>query len=113
MAALGRQLVEKLPDVEQVQAAVDQRAQAEADLDRVKAESRRSIRPLLTEKAQREAEYQSIKADFDSITSLYNLAVEQRDEAPDSDRRASLQAAVERRRKQVDDLDARLVSAQY
>jgi mono/diheme cytochrome c family protein len=111
-ALTERQLLEKLPDVDQVQEAVDQRAHAEAELERVKAESRRSIRPLLTEKARREAEFQSIKADFDSVTSLYNLAVEQRDEAPDSDRRASLQAAVDRRGKQVEELDAKLVSAQ-
>lgn len=106
-----RQLVEKLPDVNQVQEAVDQRGQAEAELQRVKDENRRVIRPLLAEKAQREADYQSIKADFDSVTSLYNLAVEKRDEA-DPDRRPTLQAAVSARAEEVKRLEAQLIDAQ-
>ena len=57
-------------------------------------------------------DYQSIKADFDSVSSLYNLAVEKRDEAPDSARRQALQADVDARNKQVEELDAKLVGAQ-
>src|SRR5713101_4399643 len=66
-ALTERQLVEKLPDVDRVKEVVDQRAQAEAELGRIKSENRRSIRPLLAERAQREADFQSIKADFDSV----------------------------------------------
>src|SRR5437867_382630 len=74
-ALTERQLLEKLPDTKQVEEAVNARADAEAELKRIKAENDREIRPLLAERAQREAKYQSIKADFDSVTSLYNLAV--------------------------------------
>src|SRR5438552_11506614 len=104
-ALTERQLVEKLPDIERVKEAVDQRAQAETELERAKSENRRSIRPLLAERAQREADFQSIKADFDSVMSLYNLAVEKRDEAPDAERRLVLQADVDRRKQQVKELE--------
>src|SRR5438067_653024 len=94
-ALTERQLVEKLPDTKQIEEAVDERAQAEAELKQVKDDNRRTIRPLLAEKAQWEAKYQGIKADYDSVSSLYNLAVEKRDEAPDSERRQTLQEAVD------------------
>jgi mono/diheme cytochrome c family protein len=107
-----RQLLEQLPDAEQVEAATDQRAQAAKELEQVKEENRKAIRPLLTEKARREAEYQSIKADYDSITSLYNLAIDLRDEAGESDRSEELQAAVDRRAEQVSSLETKLIAAQ-
>src|SRR5579871_699730 len=111
-ALTERQLVEKLPNVERVQEAVSQREQAEAELQRIKDESRRAIRPLLREKAQREADYQSIKADFDSVSSLYNLAVEKRDESDEPSRQNALQEAVGRRKKEVDELEQKLIAAQ-
>src|SRR5438132_937876 len=111
-ALTERQLVEKLPNIQEVEEAANQREQAEAKLQQVKDENRKAIRPLLAERAQREADYQSIKADFDSVNSLYNLAVEKRDEAAESDRRKVLQEAVDRRRQEVDTLEKKLVEAQ-
>src|SRR6266852_1819805 len=111
-ALTERQMVEKLPDINLVKEVADEREAKEAKLQQIKNENRRAIRPLLAERAQREADYQSIKADFDSLNSLYNLAVEKRDEAAEPDRRQTLQDAVERRKKQVDELDKKLVEAQ-
>jgi mono/diheme cytochrome c family protein len=91
---------------------VDQRARAAEELNRAKEENRRAIRPMLAQKAQQEADYQSIKADFDSVTSLYNLAVEKRDEGGDSDRRQALEAEVASRAEQVKKLEAKLIDAQ-
>src|SRR5713101_2206012 len=111
-ALTERQLVEKLPDIQRVQEAADDREEKAAKLQQIKDENRRSTRKLLAEKAQREADFQSIKADFDSVNSLYNLAVEKRDEAAEPDRRQTLQDAVDRRKKQVEELDKKLVEAQ-
>src|SRR5205807_2616762 len=96
----------------QVREAMDQRAAAEEELKQVKEKSRSEIRPLLAKRAQWEAEYQKVKADFDSVNSLYNLAVEKRDEAADSERRKTLQDAVDQRKKEVDELEKKLVEAQ-
>src|SRR6266851_848277 len=111
-ALTERQLLEKLPDIQRVQEAADDREEKAAKLQQIKDENRRATRKLLTEKAQQEADYQSTKADFDSVNSLYNLAVEKRDEAAEPDRRQTLQDAVDRRKKQVEGLDKKLVEAQ-
>src|SRR6516164_6333783 len=89
-ALTERQLLEKLPDVEQVKEASAQRAEAAAKLQQVKYDSQSTTRPLLAEKAQREADFQKIKAEYDSKMSLYNLAVENRDEG-ESERQPALQ----------------------
>jgi mono/diheme cytochrome c family protein len=110
-ALTERQLLEKLPDVEQVKEASAQRAEAAAKLQQVKYDSQSTTRPLLAEKAQREADFQKIKAEYDSKMSLYNLAVENRDEG-ESERQPALQADVDRRKQEVDKLEKDLIAAQ-
>src|SRR5207244_1891757 len=100
------------PDTDQIKEAVKQREDAEAELKRIKSDSRSAIRPKLTKKAQAEADYQSVKADYDSVSSLYNLAVEKRDEAAGSDQYQVLQQAVDRRKAEVQALEQKLINAQ-
>jgi cytochrome c2 len=110
-ALTERQLLEKLPNAEQLQQATDQRGKAAAEFQQVKDATEKANRSLLAEKAQREADYQGIKADYDSLVSLYNLAVEKRDEG-EPDRQQALQADVDKRKQEVDALGTRLVAAQ-
>src|SRR5947209_3644603 len=111
-ALTERQLLEKLPDTEQLKDATDKRAEAAAEFQRIKDDTQRNIRPLLAQRAEREAHYQSTKADYDSVSSLYNLDVEKRDEAPGAERQQAQQAEVDRRRKEVQGLEAKLIAAQ-
>lgn len=111
-ALTERQLVERLPDRTKVEEAAKEREDAVKELKQVRDESAKTLRPLLRDKAQREADYQDIKAKFDSVSSLYNLAVEKRDEAPDAERRQTLQVDVDRRKQEVENLEKQLIEAQ-
>src|SRR5207244_5546986 len=66
----------------------------------------------LTERTKAAAEAQKIKANYDSVLSLYNIAVEERDaEQPGSPRYETLSSRAKATRKQLDDLKAKLDKA--
>ncbi len=112
-AMTERAMLEKLPEKETVDAAVAAVAQARSELEQVKDKIGKEMKRLLGDKARYENKAQGIKADYDSLTSLYNIAVENRDAVPpDSPRRPALEAAVADRRKQVDAKGAALTHAQ-
>jgi mono/diheme cytochrome c family protein len=111
-ALTQRAMLERLPKVEEVDAASATVTSARREFDQIKAENQGKLRGLLADKAHWEAEAQSNKADLDSVTSLYNIAVEHRDAAADPKRRESLQVVVDRRKSEVDSLEKKLSDAQ-
>jgi cytochrome c2 len=110
-AQAERAMLEKVPDADAVKQADEGVTKARANLEQIKKQSVGDIHKLQIAKAQYEAEYQSTKADHDSVQSLYDIAVEKRDEAPEADRK-SLQTAVDKRWAQLKNLRERLVEAQ-
>src|SRR5437899_3700171 len=86
-AVAERNMLERMPDVGAVQQAADAVSQARDNLTQIKKRIPGALRDALYEKARREQEYQGVKADYDSLVSLYNLAVDQRDELLQDDPR--------------------------
>jgi mono/diheme cytochrome c family protein len=107
-----RTMLEKLPDVEEVKKAAQQVDLARKTAEDIKAKNSRELRTLLTAKAKQEAAYQAIKADYDSKRSLFDQAIDRRDEANDSAALRAATAEVEQRKKEVDDLESKLIAAQ-
>jgi mono/diheme cytochrome c family protein len=107
-----RTMLEKLPDVNLVKETAKRVDDARKTVDDIKSKNSRDLRVLLTAKAKQEARYQEIKASYDSIRSLFEQAVDKRDEAADP---AALRAAtgdVEKRKKEVETLESQLIAAQ-
>jgi len=111
-ALTQRAMLEKLPDPENVNTASEAVTQARQELSQIMESNRSATQALLVAKARQEAEAQAAKADYDSVMSLWVIAVDEQDSAPDDKRRQELQAAVDRRRKQLDALAAKLNTAQ-
>jgi mono/diheme cytochrome c family protein len=111
-ALTERTMLEKMPDVNELKQISTEVTQARKSLDDLKAKHQKELRALYTDKAKDEAEVQSIKADFDSATSLFNLAVEQRDAAQTPERRQNLDVAVQERRATVNRLGEKQIAAQ-
>jgi mono/diheme cytochrome c family protein len=112
-AMTERAMLDKLPDVAKAQQAASAVDEARAEVESAKKNVPSEVKTLDRNKAKAEAEYQGTKANLDSNASLYNIAVEQRDEVEaTSPRYAALQAAVDRRKKEVERLTAELVASQ-
>src|SRR5437868_3777885 len=109
-ALTERAMIEKLPTRANLDEASQAVTTARKNLDDIKAKS--ESRGLIGEKARLEGKVQAVKADYDSAISLLNIAVENRDAAPDPDRRRALQAAVDKRQIQANELEQRLIEAQ-
>src|SRR5437660_7879397 len=109
-ALAERTMLEKMPDLSNVQQAAGAVATARSSLEDIKKESQSGLSKARYEKAKREAGYQSIKADYDSAVSLLNEAQDQYDEAPDESKKrfASL---VESRKTRVRKLEEDLRNA--
>src|SRR5438105_6858904 len=86
-ALAERSMLERMPDVSTVQQAAESVAGARENVAQIKKRIAGELKQALYQKANREARYQSVKADYDSLVSLYNLAVDQRDEVPADDAR--------------------------
>jgi mono/diheme cytochrome c family protein len=110
-ALTERAMLEKLPDAGKVREASDAVEETRKKRDEVKAQTESAIRDLLTKKARQEAQAQSIKADYDSYMSLYNIAVDEREEGPAA-RLPALDRAVEERRKAVEEKEQALKDEQ-
>jgi mono/diheme cytochrome c family protein len=112
-ALTERAMLTKMPNSEAVEAAQNGVNQAQAQLQAVKDSLGRQMAPLQTAKAKQEAAAQGVKADYDSLMSLYNIAVEERDEGgPNARNRTALERAVEGRRQQVAAKEKELAEAQ-
>src|SRR5712692_1679517 len=107
-AQAERAMLEKVPDADAVKQADLGVTQARATLEQIKKETAGEIHKLQIAKAQYEAESQSTKADHYSVQSLYDIAVEKRDQGTEADRK-SLQAAVDKRAAQLKNLREKLV----
>jgi mono/diheme cytochrome c family protein len=110
-AQAERVWLDKAPDAKDVRAAADDVARARAALQEARERSQADVHKLQIAKAQNEPAYQSIKADYDSVMSLFQIATDLRDEAPE-DQRAALQTAVDKRKDEVTKLGERLIQAQ-
>jgi cytochrome c2 len=101
-ALTERAMLQKMPNSDAVAAAQGGVNQAQSQFQAVKDALARQMAPLQTSKAKQEAAAQGVKADYDSLMSLYNIAVEERDDAgPEAPNRTALERAVEARRQQV------------
>src|SRR5262245_45613289 len=69
-AQAERAMLEKVPDADAVRQAGAGVTQGRANLEQIKRETASVIHSLQVAKAQHEAEYQSTKADYDSVASL-------------------------------------------
>jgi mono/diheme cytochrome c family protein len=110
-AQAARAMLEKIPDAAAVKQADEEATKARAALELAKREAAPAIHKLQVAKAQQEAAYQSTKADYDSVMSLRDIAVDTRDDGP-PDERKSLEASVEKRATQVQKLRDKLIEAQ-
>src|SRR5581483_9756039 len=111
-ALTQRAMLEKLPNPEKVQEASTAVTQARQEVNQIKTSNQGDIKRLLVERAQQEAEAQSNKADYDSAMSLLVIATDDYNAATDDKLRQRLKAAMDKRRKQVDDLAKKLSDAQ-
>src|SRR6266851_2409709 len=80
-------MLARMPDLSNVQQAAEAVATARTGLEDIKKKSQSGLIKARYENANREAKYQSIKADFDSAMSLLNEAQDQYDEAPDESKK--------------------------
>ena len=108
-----RQMLAQLPDpseVEKLQKEVaDRRKAVDAAREQVRPEEQR----LTAERDERTATFRSIKADFDSKSSFYNIEVEERDQAGISDKTRQERAdRVQARREELGRLQHDLDEAQ-
>jgi mono/diheme cytochrome c family protein len=115
-AIADRQMLALVPDDakrKQIDAALEQLAEARRELQQVKSEEESLVKDELVQKAKSEARAQSLKADYDSRVSIYNIEVEKRDSAaPGSSAWTKLDKSVEEERKNVDELARKLAEAQ-
>src|SRR5947209_3719482 len=73
-----------VPDDEKqkhLEEAEQELAEARRERDQVRDAQQAQLKKDLVAKAKKEARAQSLKADYDSLVSIYNIAVEERDEA--------------------------------
>jgi cytochrome c2 len=107
------QMLAQLPSQEEVAKAQkevsDARKEFEAEYDKVRGKERE----LIAQHDLADIDYRSIKADFDSKTSLYNIAVEHLgQETGDSARQSALQKDVQSLTEELHGLQTRLTAAQ-
>jgi mono/diheme cytochrome c family protein len=107
-----RSMLEKLPEVQNVVAAADRVTEARKSLKAIKDANASKLRSDYAEKAKAEANYQGIKANYDSERSLYDIDVDDRDQAASPGVAATAQAAARKRQGQVDKLANDLQAAQ-
>ena len=108
-----RQMLAQLPDPAEVKKLQEEVAAKKQAVE----EARKQVLPeeqrLTAERDERTATFRSIKADFDSVMSLYNIEVEERDQAGISDKtRAERAEKVKARREELDKLQHDLDEAQ-
>ncbi len=108
-----RQMISQLPDPDEVKAKQDAVVEKDKAVKAAKEKVLLDEQRLTAERDQRTDAYQSIKADFDSKTSFYNLEVGELDQAglPQAVRRERAER-VAARKQEIDKLQAQLDAAQ-
>jgi mono/diheme cytochrome c family protein len=114
-AMAERQTLRLVPDEkkrEAIKATEERLAKAREERDAKSAELAKEVSAVLPLKVKSEAKAQSIKADYDSKMSLYNIAVEKRDSAAGPSVQETLDRRAEDLRKEVQTLADELAKAQ-
>jgi mono/diheme cytochrome c family protein len=114
-AVAQRQTLNLVPDKKQRQAiksAEEDLAKARSERDTKANELQGEVNRILPLKVKSEARAQSLKADYDSIVSIYNIAVEKRDSAEGTKAYESLKARADQLYAQVQSLWQKLADAQ-
>jgi cbb3-type cytochrome oxidase cytochrome c subunit len=111
------QMLTALPSQEQVAEARRKVSEAKKNYDTAHDKVRGKERELMAQHDLTDNTYRSIKADFDSKTSLYNIAIEHLGKAsdpnrPDPNRQKQLQDEVNQLDKELRELQAQLTKAQ-
>ena len=107
-----RGMLEKLPDVEKVTAASELVAAKRAAVTKIKNEDEAAYRALYTAKAKQEAKYQSIKADYDSYVSLWNIETDKAGDTSNAGEQERSRQSAEKLRGEVKRLNDELTAAQ-
>lgn len=107
-----RGMLEKLPDVDKVTAASELVANKRTAVDKIKNEDASTYRNLYAAKAKQEAKYQSIKADYDSYVSLWNIETDKAGETTEPGEQKRSQEAADKLLKDVERLNNQLTVAQ-
>ena len=111
-ALATRGMLEKLPDVARVTAASEAAKEARVKVDDIKAKNDYEFRALLATKAKQEAKFQSIKADYDSYLSLWNIQIDRGNEIEDPHEKEVCFAEAEKLRAGIDRLGGELAEVQ-
>ncbi|HTU20343.1 MAG TPA: c-type cytochrome [Gemmataceae bacterium] len=106
------QMLAQLPSPDQVAEARKKVVEARKNYEAKHDEKRAKERELTAKHDLADNSYRSIKADLDSKSSLYNIAVEHWGRETEGGRKQELDAEVKRLDKEVKDLQARLSKAQ-
>jgi cytochrome c2 len=106
------QMLAQLPSKEQVDEARKKVTDAKKQYDDKYAGFRSKERELTAKHDLADNSYRAIKADFDSKSSLYNIAVEHLDNETDVGRKQAAKKEVDQLDKELKDLQAQLTKAQ-
>ncbi len=107
-----RGMLEKLPDVDAVTAASEKVAQKRAALAKIKNGDESAYKSLYLAKAKQEAKYQSIKADYDSYVSLWNIEIDRAGNINNTAEKERSRQSAEKLRKDIDRLGSASTAAQ-
>jgi mono/diheme cytochrome c family protein len=105
------QMLEKLPDHETFKDKQEAVKLARANLEKARAKVRPEELRLMAQRDTQDNAYRLIKADFDSKTSYYNIAIEHYGKA-DDEHKPQLAKDLDERRKELDELQQKLTAAQ-
>src|SRR5438132_6138973 len=112
LALTERTMLDKMPNVDTVEQAASAVARARSHVDDIKKNSQGELKRLLFDKADREARYQGIKANYDSVVSLWNIAVDLRDDASSESASKRMAASAAKLQQEVSKLENELKDAQ-
>jgi mono/diheme cytochrome c family protein len=105
-------MLQELPTRDQVNTAHSQLDEARKKLESTRESLRSTERDLMAKRALADDHYRGVKAEFDSKTSYYNIAVEHLGNETNPGRKQELQHDVEGRKKELDELEGQLTKAQ-
>ncbi len=106
------QMLAQLPSQEQMTEARQKVSEAKKNYEAAHDKVRARERELMAKHDLTDNAYRSIKADFDSKTSFYNIAIEHQGKETDPSRQKALKEEVERIDKELQQLQKQLVDTQ-
>src|SRR5438552_6529899 len=114
-AVAERQMLQLVPDqkqMEDIEEAERYLREARKERDQKAQQLSADLKKALTDRTKAAAKAQEVKAEYDSVVSLYNIAVEERDaEKPGSTRYKTLSSRANATLKRLNDLKAKLNKA--